>query len=273
MKIGVLAALLFGSVLTAGTASAQPAAFNEAGVTMGHWHIASKDVEANKKLFLGMGGKLFMPGGNPLMMFPGVYINLNLGTEKGDGATQGSVVNHVGFIVNNVQEQVAKWKAAGVPVLPGTNNRLDQAFVVTPDGVRIEVLEDKAQSEPVRNEHVHFFLPEAEIAKAQAWYAKTFGGKAGTRNNAPVVDGVPGVQLRFAKADTAQAPTRGRVLDHIGFDVKDHAAFVTKIQAEGIKLDDMPRKVGTGSTIVYITDPWGTRIEIIERAPLGPAVN
>jgi hypothetical protein len=35
----------------------------------------------------------------------------------------------------------------------------------------------------------------------------------------------------------------------------------------------MPRKVPTGSTIVYITDPWGTRIEIIERAPLGPAVN
>ena len=65
-------------------------------------------------------------------------------------------------------------------------------------------------------------LPEAEIPKAQAWYAKTFGGKAGTRNNAPVVD-LPGVQLRFAKADTKQAPTRGRVLDHIGFDVKDHA--------------------------------------------------
>jgi catechol 2,3-dioxygenase-like lactoylglutathione lyase family enzyme len=215
---------------------------------------------------------LFMPGGNPLMMFPGIYINLNLGTEKGEGGTRGSVVNHVGFIVNNVQEQVAKWKAAGVAVLPGNNNRLDQAFVETPDGVRIEILEDKTQSVPIRNEHVHFFLPEAEIAKAQAWYAKTFGGKAGARNNAPIVD-LPGVQLRFAKADTAQAPTLGRILDHIGFDVRDHAAFVKKIEAEGIKLDDTPRKVPTGSTIVYITDPWGTRIEIIERAPLGPTVN
>ena len=221
---------MFTSTLTAGTAAAQPAPFNEIGVTMGHWHIISKDVEANKKLFLGMGGKLFMPGGNPLMMFPGVYINLNLGTEKGDGGTQGSVVNHVGFIVDNVQERVAQWKAAGVPVLPGNNNRLDQAFVETPDGVRIEILEDKTQSMPIRHEHVHFFLPEAEIPKAQAWYAKTFGGKAGTRNNAPVVD-VPGGQLRFAKADTKQAPTRGRVLDHIGFDVKDHPAFVKKIEA------------------------------------------
>jgi catechol 2,3-dioxygenase-like lactoylglutathione lyase family enzyme len=272
MKTTVFSALLFATALAASPAAAQPAPFNDTGVTMGHWHIISKDVEANKKLFLGMGAKMFMVGANPLMMFPGVYINLNLGTEKGEGGTPGSVVNHVGFIVNNVQEQVAKWKAAGVPVLPGNNNRLDQAYVVTPDGVRIEILEDKTQSVPVKNEHVHFFLPEAEIGKAQAWYAKTFGGKVGTRNNAPVVDGIPGVQLRFAKADTAQAKTRGRILDHIGFDVKDHAAFMKKIEAEGIKLDEPVRKTPTGTTLTYITDPWGTRIEIIERGPLGAPV-
>ncbi len=74
--------------------------------------------------------------------------------------------------------------------------------------------------------------------------AKTFGGKAGIRNNAPVVD-IPGVQLRFAKADAKQSPTRGRVLDHIGFDVKDHQAFVKKIEAEGIKLDEPVRKSPT----------------------------
>src|SRR5437868_7023182 len=237
MKTTVFTALMLASTLAAGTAGAQPAPFNEVGVTMGHWHIISKDVEANKKIFLGMGGKLFMPGGNPLIMFPGVYINLNLGTEKGNGGTQGSVVNHVGFIVNNVQQRVAQWKAAGVRVLPGNNNRLDQAFVETPDGVRIEILEDKTQSTPIRNEHVHLFLPETEIPKAQAWYAKTFGGKPGTRNNAPVVD-IPGVQIRFTKADTQQTPTRGRVLDHIGFDVKDHAAFVKKLETQGIKLDE-----------------------------------
>src|SRR6266852_2048318 len=216
MKATVFTALLFASALAASPAAAQPAPFNEVGVTMGHWHIISKDVEANKKLFLGMGGKLFMVGGNPLMMFPGTYINLNLGTEKGEGGSQGSVVNHVGFIVDNVQKRVAEWKAAGVAVLPGTNNRPDQAYVETPDGLRIEILEDKNQAMPVRNEHVHLFLPEAEIAKAQAWYAKTFGGKASTRNNQPIVD-IPGVQIRFAKADTAQVPTKGRVLDHIGF--------------------------------------------------------
>ena len=272
MKTTILA-LLVGFSLTLGTAVAQPAPFNEAGVTMGHWHLTSKNVEADKKLFLAMGGKLYMPGGLPLLMFPGLYVNLALASgEKGDGGTEGSVVNHVGLIVNNVQQRVAEWKAKGVTVLPGTNNRLDQAFVVTPDGVRMEILEDKTQPMPVRGEHIHLSLTEAEIPKAQAWYVKTFGGKPGTRNDAPVVD-LPGVQIRFAKADTKQAPTRGRVLDHIGFDVKDHAAFVKKLAAEGIKLDEPVRKSTSGNTITYITDPWGTRIEIVQRTSLGPQVH
>jgi hypothetical protein len=255
VKISMFVALLFAWALTAETAVAQPAPFNEVGVTMGHWHLASKDVEANKKLFLAMGGKLFMPGGNPVIMFPGIYINLNLGTEKLDGGTQGTVVNHVGFIVDNVQQRVAQWKAAGVKVLPGGNGRLDQAYVETPDGVRMEILEDKSQSMPIRNEHVHLSLTEAEIPKAQAWYAKTFGGKAGMRNGAPVVD-IPGVQIRFAKADTKQAPTRGHILDHIGFDVKDHAAFMKKIEAEGIKLD---QPVATSAASIWSVSPPSNR--------------
>jgi catechol 2,3-dioxygenase-like lactoylglutathione lyase family enzyme len=268
--------LLLAAALTATTAAAQPAPVNQVGVTMGHWHIASKDVEANKKLFVAMGGKLYMPGGQPLIMFPGLYISLILGNEKGEGGTVGSVVNHVGFIVDNVQRRVAEWKAKGVTVLPGGalpagGNRLDQAYVETPDGVRMEILEDKMQTVPIRNEHIHFFLPAAEIPKAVAWYAKTFGGQAATRNNAPVVN-LPGVQLRFNPADTKQAPTRGRVFDHFGFDTNDHAAFVKRLEAEGIKLDQPVGKGATGNTITYITDPWGARIEIVQRLPLGPQV-
>ena len=238
---------------------------------MGHWHIVSADVEANKDLFLAMGGKLYMPGGRPVMSFPGLYINLTLGTEQGEGGTEGSVVNHVGFIVDNVQERVAEWTANGVDVIPGNNGRLDQAFVETPDGVRIEILEDETQPIPIRGEHVHLVIPASEVDTAQAWYAKTFGGTPGTRNNAPVVD-IPGVQMRFRAADEEQVPTRGRVLDHIGFDVRDIEAFVQKIQAEGIALDEPVRTGSSGNILTYITDPWGTRVEIIQRAPLGPQV-
>jgi hypothetical protein len=47
---------------------------------------------------------------------------------------------------------------------------------------------------------------------------------------------------------------------------------VKKLEAEGIKLDEPVRKSAAGNTITYITDPWGTRIEIVQRAPLGPPV-
>src|SRR3954451_18919282 len=184
----LIAGVLLAAPTMAGPAAAQPAPYNDVGVTMGHWHLISKDVEANKKIFLGMGAKMFIIGGNPFMMFPGTYINLTLGQEKGEGGSRGSVVNHVGFIVDNVQQRVAQWKAAGVAVLPGGNNRLDQAFVETPDGLRIEILEDKTQPVPIKNEHVHFFLPEAAVSQSPAWYGKIFGAKVGTRgtNNEPV---------------------------------------------------------------------------------------
>jgi len=277
VKKTMLIALSLASTLVAGPAAAQLAPYNQAGVTMGHWHIATKDVEAEKKLFLAMGGKLYNPGGQPLIAFPGLYISLILGNEKGEGGTVGSVVNHVGFIVDNVQKRVAEWKAKGVNVLPGGalpnggGNRLDQAYVETPDGVRMEILEDKTQTVPIRNEHIHFFVPKADLQKAVDWYAKTFGGQATTRNNAPVVN-LPGVQLRFNAADTKQAPTRGRVLDHFGFDTNDHPAFVKRLEAQGIKLDQPVGKGATGNTITYITDPWGARIEIVQRLPLGPEV-
>jgi catechol 2,3-dioxygenase-like lactoylglutathione lyase family enzyme len=264
----LISALWLVSSLTAGSAFAQPYAPNEAGITMGHWHLNSRDVQANKKIFVAMGGVATSDGPRERVTFPGVVVNLNLGAPNPPpptGGTIGSVVNHVGFIVKSVPDSVAKWKAAGVTVLPGNNGRPDQAYVETPDGLRMEILENKNQAEPIRHEHVHFFVPEADIPKMQAWYAKTFGAKASQRNNAPV-DDIPGVQLRFNKADAAQAPTKGRTLDHIGFDVVDLPGFIKKLEAAGIKLDrPYAKNEQSGVALAFITDPWGTYIELNER--------
>lgn len=263
----LISALWLVSSLMAGVASAQPYAPNDAGVTNGHWHLNSRDIEVNKKIFLGMGGVAGEPSPLQRVIFPGVLIILNqaAGTPPATGGTVGSVVNHVGFTVPNVQEAVAKWKAAGVPVEPGTNGRLDQAWVITPDGLKIEILENKNQNVPIRSEHVHFSLPESAIAESQAWYGKIFGAKPGVRNNAPIAD-VPGEQLRWNKADAALAPTKGRILDHIGFDVTDLKAFIAKLEAAGIKLDrPYTKNEQSGVALAFITDPWGTYIELNER--------
>jgi len=133
--------------------------------------------------------------------------------------------------------------------------------------LRIEILEDKNQKHPIQHEHVHFFLPEDALAPSQAWYAKVFGAKPGVRNNAPVAD-VPGAQLRFAKTDKPMITTRGRILDHIGFDVKDLPAFIKTLEAQGIKLDrPYTKNEKTGDALAFITDPWGVYIELNERHP------
>ncbi len=73
---------------------------------MGHWHLNSRDVEAKKKMFVGMGGVAGPPGDLQRVVFPGVVVILNLRAPAAPptGGTDGSVVNHVGFTVQNVQE-------------------------------------------------------------------------------------------------------------------------------------------------------------------------
>ena len=253
--------------LAPGTAWAQAFPPNEAGVTMGHWHLNTRDVEANKKILVAMGGTAIKAGDFEVVRFPGVavYLHLPPGAPAPAGGTVGTVVNHVGFLVQNVQEATARWKAAGVPVLPGGNGRTDQAFVVTPDELRIEILEDKNQKFPIQHHHVHFFVPESAIPEIQAWYAKTFGAKPGMRGANKAAD-IPGVNLTFSKADTPAVTTKGRVLDHIGFDVKNLEAFCKKLEAAGIKLDrPYTKNPQTGGALAFIYDPWGTYIELNER--------
>ena len=262
----LISALWMIGILGTGTAWAQAFPPNEAGVTMGHWHLNTRDVEANKKIFVGMGGTAMKAGNFEVVKFPGVIVYLHQNqVPPPTGGTVGSVVNHVGFLVQNVQAASAKWKAAGVPVLPGNEGRTDQAFVVTPDQLRIEILEDKNQKFPIQHHHVHFNVSEAEIPQIQAWYAKVFGAKPGKRGANQAAD-IPGVNLTFSKTDVPAVTTKGRVLDHIGFDVKNLEAFCEKLEAAGIKLDrPYTKNPQTGGALAFIYDPWGTYIELNER--------
>jgi catechol 2,3-dioxygenase-like lactoylglutathione lyase family enzyme len=265
--LGMIAAVL----ATTGSASAQRAPFNLAGVTMGHWHMNSQNVEANKKLFVALGGKAIKPGDFEIVNFPGVSVFLHQRslTPVATGGTAGTVINHVGLLVPNVQEAATRWKAAGVPVEFGKDpllgkERTDQAWITTVDGLRVELLEDKAQTVPVRHHHVHFYVAEAAIPAIQAWYVKHFGAVAGMRGRDQAAD-LPGVNLTFTKSDTPTIPTRGRVLDHIGFDIKDLDAFAKKLEAAGVKLTRAVERRPDGSALAFTQDEWGTSIELNER--------
>src|SRR5262249_59187306 len=73
----LFAALSLATTLATGTAFAQPFTPNAEGVTMGHWHLNSKDIEANRKIFVGMGGTSPTGPGIQRVIFPGVVVNIN----------------------------------------------------------------------------------------------------------------------------------------------------------------------------------------------------
>jgi catechol 2,3-dioxygenase-like lactoylglutathione lyase family enzyme len=102
----------------------------------------------------------------------------------------------------------------------------------------------------------------AAVSAAKAWYARTFGGVMGKRALYDAVD-LPGVNFNFSVGPKAVGPTRGRVLDHLAFQVKDVAAFCARLAREGAALE---RPCGADSAVrgVFVTDPWGTSIELTQ---------
>jgi len=253
-------------LLPASSSWAQLAAPNEAGVSMGHLHLLAQDTEASQKFWIAFGASPVKFGPGEAMKLPGVLILIR--KEDPSGGTLGSIVNHVGFRVPNVQQAMAKWKAAGLKTEDGRNAQ--QGFVTTPDNlVRIEILEDPSLTVPIAFHHIHFFVAQAgpsagSVEEIQSWYAKMFGAKPGKRGQDDA-DDLPGVNLTFRKSDTPTVGTKGRALDHIGFEVQNLEAFCKKAEESGVKFDrPYTKRPELGISLAYLSDPWGTYIELTD---------
>src|SRR5262245_20380967 len=151
------------TVSTAPPARADLAPPNAAGVSMGHVHLVVKDVEAEKKFLVLLGGVPVSNGSLQMVQFPGVFVNLREGTPS--GGTIGSRVNHFGLFVQNMDETLGRLKPLNLKV---TQNNPQQAFVLGPEDVRVELHEVKNISAPTVMDHVHLFVPAP--LEAQAWY-------------------------------------------------------------------------------------------------------
>jgi catechol 2,3-dioxygenase-like lactoylglutathione lyase family enzyme len=139
------------------------------------------------------------------------------------------------------------------------------AFALGPDAVKVELVEAKAQTTPIRLHHIHMF--SQNNTEMQAWYVKTFGAKPrpATPGSVFVSADLPGVILNFTPATGPVAGTQGRAVDHIGFEVKNLEAFTKQLEAGGVKLARPYTKVeALGIAIAFVTDPWGTSIELTD---------
>jgi len=250
--------------------AAQLAAPNARGVAIGHVHVFTSDVAAQSRFWSTLGGKIVQRGKLTLAEFPGIDVIVQ--PHDPSGGTVGTTLNHFGFHVRDFEPSVVGWKAAGVPWEPVTTNPAQgQGFVTGPDGVRVEFYEAKSIQAPIAMHHIHLLVPDPKAA--QAWYARYFGATPGTRLGGVAVvrtqfdtATVPGAEITLSKANAPLAPTKGRSIDHIGFEVADIDRFVATLRDGGLKIDDgvhdsadMP-----GVRVATLTDPWGTRIELTQ---------
>ena len=251
---------------------------NTSGVSMGHLHYYVEDVESNRQFWMRLGGESVRRDEPAIIRFPDVLVFLDAGSPSGN--TEGSVVNHVAFRVESLETiEGAGFRVERLEEFPGV------ASVRTPEGERIELFDEtatnlaftvdggtpdpvaerhnRAITVPIIAHHIHLYLPQGAENEAKAWYADLFGAIPGMRWRYPAVD-LPGINVNFSGNANPQAPTRGRMLDHIGFEVRNLEDFSEDLEARGIALD-VPYSVDlSGIGRAFLTDPWGTRIELTE---------
>jgi catechol 2,3-dioxygenase-like lactoylglutathione lyase family enzyme len=268
--------------VSASSASAQLIAAKDGPIVYGHHHLNVTSIDEHKKFWVDtLGGTAIKVGTNQaeIIRFPNVLLFMR--QQKPTGGTRGTTVNHIGFSVPNLRQMVDKVKANGYRMItreevvagrevkddiaaPTAPGGASIAFALAPDDVKVELVEVKTQTAPIALHHVHFFNPMN--TEMQQWYVKVFGAKPGTGGGGAFPAGtLPGVALNFSPSTEPVVGTKGRALDHIGFEIKNLEEFCKKLEAQGIKLDTPFRQVpALGITLAFITDPWGTSIELNE---------
>jgi catechol 2,3-dioxygenase-like lactoylglutathione lyase family enzyme len=264
-------------------ASAQLLVAKDGPIVYGHHHLSTANIEAQKKFLVdALGGTAIKIGTNnvEIVKFPNVLIFFR--NQPPTGGTIGTTANHIGFSVPNLRPVVDKIKANGFKMItaseapagrevkndiaaPAQPGGASIAFAMGPDETKVELVEAPKQTAPIQLHHIHFF--GQKNTEMQAWYVKTFGAKP----RPPAAGAVfvsadlPGVTLNFTPSPNPVVGTPGRAVDHIGFEVKNLEAFTKKLEADGIKLDRPYTKVAAlDIAIAFITDPWGTSIELTE---------
>jgi catechol 2,3-dioxygenase-like lactoylglutathione lyase family enzyme len=268
--------------LAAVPAVAQTRPFNAAGVTAGHEHLAGLDPAAHNTFWTALGAVPAQLGANQILKVPGVFIMFqNAGGRGGRGGaapaagaaapappaapgpSEGSSVEHLAFKEKSLKDTLGKLDAAGTKPMPGAT--ATQAFVMAPNNVKVQLVEDTALATPIASNEMLMKVPSA--AEAAAWYEKWFGARIVRQGQATVAE-IPGMNIRFAETKEPVAGTQGRAINHIGLEVKNLEALMKKMTEAGVMVNRpyaaAPATIAPLKSLGFITDPWGTYIELNE---------
>ncbi len=245
---------------------AQLAPPSQLGISMGHVHFNVSDPEAHRQLWIEhFDAKPLDRKGLTGVKIPGTVLLFR--EQQPTGTSVGSVIDHFGLKVQSRDAILEAWRAAGMEVefeFTGAAG-FPNAYILAPDGIRLELQEDVEQPEKAIAHHVHYYKRDHQDIRS--WYINTFDAVPSNRGRVDTAD-VPGINLSFTtprRPGPPRAPTRGRAIDHYGFEVDDLKALCEHLEARGIRFDVPYRELPElGLAIAFFTDPSGAYIELTQ---------
>lgn len=229
-------------------------------------------------------------GGFLVVLFPDFIVDL--GPGPGTGGPEGTTFEHTAFRVPNLQALVGKLNAAGFPnittpdrtqreiahALPGEQSPPLLAFIKSAEGVPVVFIEDRTLTTPIALHHVHLAAPPGKLHEMTDWYTKQVDATVGRRGadyRSLDVSLIAGA-LVISESTTPVVGTKGRVVRHFGFRLRDLPAFYKRQLDRGLTFsrpmafgghDQSQAIYGPDWRYAFATDPAGTEVEFIQYTP------
>jgi hypothetical protein len=259
-----------------------------APVRVGHYHLSVSSLEEHRKFWVdALGGtpaRVDLEGSNvpsAAVRFGDVFVLLR--ERRPTGGTRGTTFDHIGLAVPDVPVFTKAVVAKGYRLtvgreVPGQAPPAQGAsavygrfsYLLGPDDVKVEIVTNMAPgAPPIAHHHVHFVNPQ--YVEMGRWYMNVLGAteRPGTTDFFFGAD-LPGIgyMLNFFRWEMPEplVGTGGRVVDHVGFEVRNLEAFSKTLAAKGVKVITPYSRPATpdGVATLAFLDPWGTVIVLTE---------
>jgi hypothetical protein len=238
----------------------------DGGLTMGHVLLNVTDVGLHTKFWTTQfDATPIRVGTLDGVTIPGVVVLFR--RQPPTGPSEGTTINHLGLKLRKLADFTARFDTAGLKYDPPRIGRENtpQTYVNGPDGFRMELVEDPRIPAPAVSHHLHYWLEHP--ADVKTWYVQKLMVRPTMRGPYDSGD-VPGMNLTMAPLGRQKVPglpTKGRLMDSIGFDVANLDAYVAKLRKNGVTFDvPLGRDAELGLSSATLTDPWGARIRLTE---------
>jgi catechol 2,3-dioxygenase-like lactoylglutathione lyase family enzyme len=276
---------LFAAALIAGVSGAASAQNNRTILPYDHIHVNEPAAEASQWWEKNIpGGRRITEAPNRIMY--GAVRLMFLGATS-TGPSEGSVIEHLGFSVPNLDAKMKELAAINTKVIepakdvPGLYRT---ALIESPWGTRVQLVQDP---DVVGLHHVQLRSPDPEAY--YTWLLNAFGGertKIKGQVDSVKYTGPPGfttVYIIVAKGDSV--PSQRRAIDHIGWrSIAPAAETMKTLTSKGVELETPTGRDGqpaqpsrlhlagndTDIYFFYVRGPNGTRIELVERPGIKP---